>query len=95
VPNSHPDEAPVTWGRWQEAHQALLARVTRLEAALGALGDPAATHQRLQEEIDRLREGGEHRRNRAWTLVTLCLAGVAAPILVALITVGLHIGSAH
>jgi len=29
----------VTWGRWQEAHQSLEARVARLEAAAGRRGD--------------------------------------------------------
>ena len=33
------DERPVTWGRWQEAHQALAGRVTVLEAAASRRGD--------------------------------------------------------
>lgn len=33
------DERPVTFGRWQEAHQALTARVSVLEAAAGRRGD--------------------------------------------------------
>ena len=33
------DERPVTYGRWQEAHQALAARVTVLETAAGRRGD--------------------------------------------------------
>lgn len=33
------DERPVTFGRWQEAHQALAARVSVLEAAASRRGD--------------------------------------------------------
>lgn len=33
------DERPVTWGRWQEAHDALAARVAALEAAAGKRRD--------------------------------------------------------
>ena len=35
------DERPVTFGRWQEAHQALTARVTVLEAAASRGGETA------------------------------------------------------
>lgn len=33
------DERPVTWGRWQEAHEALAGRVAALEAAAGKRRD--------------------------------------------------------
>lgn len=33
------DERPVTFGRWQEAHQALASRVAVLEAAASRRGD--------------------------------------------------------
>lgn len=33
------DELPVTYGRWQEAHQALMGRVAALEAAAGKRRD--------------------------------------------------------
>jgi hypothetical protein len=33
------DERPVSWGRWQEAHEALAGRVTALESAAGKRKD--------------------------------------------------------
>lgn len=36
MPDGHGDEQPVTWGRWNEAHTALVSRVSALEAAMAA-----------------------------------------------------------
>jgi hypothetical protein len=43
VPDSHPDDTPVTWGRYAEAHAALTARVAALEAAAGRRKDRSWT----------------------------------------------------
>ena len=39
MPNSHPDEQPVTWGRYAVAHEALEGRVAALEVAAGRRKD--------------------------------------------------------
>lgn len=39
MPNSHPDDTPVTWGRYAVAHEALEGRVAALEAAAGKRKD--------------------------------------------------------
>jgi hypothetical protein len=39
MPNSHPDDTPVTWGRYAEAQAALTARVAALETAAGRRKD--------------------------------------------------------
>ena len=39
MPNSHPDDSPVTWGRYAVAHEALESRVAALETAAGRRKD--------------------------------------------------------
>ena len=43
MPNGSFDERPVTWGRWNEAHEALLSRVAALEAAVSRRKDRSWT----------------------------------------------------
>lgn len=78
MPNSHPDESPVTWGRYQAAHDALEARVAGCEAATSRLPG-------IETDLASLKETAGRRRERSWALWSLILAGLALPVLVILI----------
>ena len=83
MPNSHPDDAPVTWGRWQAEHQALAGRIAGLETATARLPG-------LEGDVSQIKTQLGRRRDRSWALWSLILAGLALPVLVLLIGVLIH-----
>jgi Flp pilus assembly protein TadB len=106
MPDGRPDNEPVTWGRWNEAHTALISRVSdleeqnrrqfaRIEADERAVASAEENRRDLSEQVARMREQDESRRGRTWTLVTILLTSLALPLLVVLITVWFHLRSAH
>jgi hypothetical protein len=70
--------APVSFGRWYEAHTALADRVTRLERA-------------AELASQRHEAGSEARANRVWVLVLGITTGVVAPLVTGAIITWLHL----
>lgn len=83
------DDHPVSFGRWQEAHQALSDRIRAVERDLEASQWQAeiATARRRLDDLEEgqraLREGQARRRDRQWTLLVAFLTGLVLPLLVA------------
>jgi tRNA splicing endonuclease len=101
VPNSHPDDQPVTWGRYSAEMEAFDDRLAALRdqnqaqsILLERYGDSLATAEEnrrsLSERVDLLRKQVDERKQRIWTLVTIILTGLALPLLLTSVTVFFH-----
>ena len=106
MPNAHPDESPVTWGRWNEAHQGVLHRLDalehdtaeqylRIEANERLVASAEENRRTLATRVTEMAAQVESRRSHVWTLATLVLTSLVLPILVVLLTVWLHLNRAH
>ena len=91
MPNGR-DADPVTYGRWQEAHQALTERVADLETEVRA-SNWRGVHERLEARVATVETAlaaatgtaaatANRRRDRQWTLMIAFLTGLILPLLV-------------
>ena len=91
MPNGR-DTDPVTYGRWQEAHQALTERVTDLETEVRetnwrALVADVENRLRAVETAVAGMAGADQaaatrRRDRQWALMIAFLTGLILPLLI-------------
>lgn len=78
---ANPDNgAYVTWGRYDEAHRALVDRLDRLEAAMA-------------HDSERRDAAALSRRNRVWLLVLGILTGVISPLVVSSVITIAHLAT--
>ena len=88
--NSHPDNMPVTWGRYIVAHTALESRIAVLEAGIQRLGASGARYDRMQQDIDQLTARAGQRKEHTWRLITILLTSLIMPTLILLVGIWLH-----
>jgi uncharacterized coiled-coil protein SlyX len=102
VPNSHPDDQPVSWGRFEVTVRSMDERLDALrdqasaQAVLldhysGSLAAAEESGRSLSGQFDRLSKQVEERKQRTWTLITILLTGLALPLLLALLTIVFHL----
>jgi hypothetical protein len=106
MPNGVPDDQPVTWGRWYEAHQAVLRRLDeldtyteqqfrRIEANERAVVTADQARAQLADDVKDMSASVETRRGRQWTLVTILLMSFLMPLLVTLLVTYVHLRLSH
>lgn len=91
MPNSHPDEAPVTWGRFEVTVAELRERIGTIELEARQREGLPTRIERLRLDVDQLKADMGKRKDRTWTLVTMLLTGLVLPLIVIGITVALHL----
>jgi hypothetical protein len=102
VPNSHPDDSPVSWGRFEVSMRALDERLDALfdqnkgqALLLDRYGDELAAAEEnrrsLASTIDHMSSRAEERKQRTWTLVTLLLTGLALPLILSALAILFHL----
>ena len=92
----------VEYGRWDEAHRALMARVLTLENELhdmrGGAGDRAALASRvaaLEEAAAAEHTEQAGRRNRRWAIAIAAATGIVCPLIVTTILAWIHLRAVH
>jgi hypothetical protein len=92
----------VTYGRWEEANQALRDRLDALEERSNELRGAEAEHDALSTRITVLEtqaksniEGERARRGHLWLLVIGLATGVICPLIVTTILAWIHLRSLH
>ena len=88
----------VEFGRWDEAHRALVARMIAAENDLHSLRGAESEHRALADRIAALeheseqrQEGQDVRRNRAWLIVLAVMSGLVCPVVVTAVVTWLHL----
>jgi len=90
----------VEYGRWDEAHRALVARVIAAENDLHSLRGAESEHRALADRIGALeheseqrQEGQDVRRNRVWLIILAVMSGLVCPVVVTAVITWLHLRS--
>ena len=95
MPNSHPDDQPVTWGRYAEAQTTVQRRLDKLDESTGAQSTRIETNERtlanVKDRFEQLYGQYNQRRQRSWSLGTILLASLLLPLLVTAISIWLNV----
>ena len=102
MPNSHPDDSPVTWGRFEVTIGALDDRLDALRDQANAQGllldrygeslaSAEEARRSLSDRVALLRKQVDERKQRTWTLVTIVLTGLALPLMLTGVSILLHL----
>jgi hypothetical protein len=96
------DERYVTFGRWDEAHQSNLRRLSALEEFAREMSGAETAHESIKARITDLEEankavrtGEQGRRDRLWIIVIGLMTGIVCPLAVTTIITWLHLKSLH
>jgi hypothetical protein len=78
MPNSHPDEAPVSWGRYETTVAAINARIATLEGTVAAWQDQQSTQETAH-------------KTRIWQAALAIVTGLVLPLTVIGIVALVHL----
>jgi hypothetical protein len=92
------DPRYVEFGRWREAHDAVLDRVRSLERHYEGLAGAEQIHVELEARINRLEQSGRNhitseqaRRDKAWVVILALISGLVLPLVVGALLTFFHL----
>jgi hypothetical protein len=95
-------ERYVEFGRWDEAHRAVLLRLMNIESQLHDLSGAEQVHRSLEDRLAAIEQQGKadeaessSRRERMWTVVIVLVGSFVLPVAVSVVLTYLHLRSTH